>query len=165
MRLAIAKITKPHGIKGEVRANVLLDAPELFCRVKEAYLAGRRVKIRARIAGDAAILSIEGVLTRDDAELLRGQTLEVDRRDAENLKKGEFFISDLVGMTAFAGEKAIGKISEVIKNPRSADIFVIEGEREIMLPFLKKLNARADLNARTIVFDEIAFSEAAVYED
>ena len=77
MRLAIAKITKPHGIKGEVRATVLLDSPELFCRVKSAYLEDTRVRLSSRKAGDAVILSIQNVLTRDDAELLRGKTLYV----------------------------------------------------------------------------------------
>ena len=165
MRLAIAKITKPHGVKGEVRANVLLDSPELFCRVKEAYLGDRKVKIRARRADDQAIVQIEGVLNRDDADLLRGKLLEVDRADAENLKKGEFFISDLVGLRVLVGEKTVGEITDVYQNARSADVLLIKGEKEIMVPFLKKLNAVVDLEAKTIVFDEIAFGEAAVYEN
>ena len=92
MRLAIAKITKPHGIKGEVRASVLLDSPELFCRVKSAYLEDRRVRISARKAGDMAIVAIENVMNRDDAELLRGKYLYVDRADAEGLKENEYFV-------------------------------------------------------------------------
>ena len=165
MRLAIAKITKPHGVKGEVRAIVLLDSPELFCRVKEAYLGDRKVKIRARRADDQAIVQIEGVLNRDDADLLRGKLLEVDRADAENLKKGEFFISDLVGLRVLVGGKTVGEITDVYQNARAADVLLIKGEKEIMVPFLKKLNAVADLAAKTIVFDETAFGEAAVYEN
>ncbi len=165
MRLAIAKITKPHGVKGEVRATVLLDAPELFCRVKEAYLCDRKVKIRARRADDQAIVQIEGVMNRDDAELLRGKLLEVERADAETLKKGEFFISDLIGLRVFVGGNPVGEIADVYQNARSADVLLIRGEKEIMIPFLKKLNAVADLAAKTIAFDETAFSEAAVYED
>ena len=165
MRLAIAKITKPHGVKGEVRATVLLDSPELFCRVKQAYLGDRKVKISARRADDQAIVRIEDVLTRDDAELLRGKLLEVDRADAENLKKGEFFISDLIGLRVFAGGAFVGEITDVYQNARSADVLLIKGEKEIMIPFLKKLNAAADLEAKTITFDEAAFKEAAVYEN
>ena len=165
MRLPIAKINKPHGIKGEVRATVLLDAPELFCRVKEAYLCDRKVKIRARRADDQVIVSIEGVLNRDDADLLRGKLIEVDRADAESLKKGEYFISDLIGMTVFVGGKKIGEITDVYQNGRTADVLLIRGEKEIMIPFLKKLAASADLAQKTITFDESAFDEAAVYEN
>ena len=165
MRLAIAKITKPHGVKGEVRVVVLLDSPELFCRVKQAYLGERKVKISARRADDQAIVRIEGVLNRDDADLLRGKFLEVDRADTDDLKRGEFFISDLIGLRVFVGGACVGEITDVYQTARSADVLAIKGEKEIMIPFLKKLNASACLEEKTIAFDEEAFKEAAVYEN
>jgi len=165
MRLAIAKITKPHGVKGEVRASVLLDSPELFCRVKSAYLEDVKVKLSARLAGDAVILSIENVMNRDDAELLRGKTLYVDRKDAEHLKENEYFVDDLVGLTVCAGDKVIGKITEIYKGERTADIIEINGEKGILLPYLKKLNGVVSLKEKKITFDEKAFDEVAVYAD
>ena len=165
MRLAIAKITKPHGIKGEVRATVLLDSPELFCRVKSAYLEDTRVRLSARKAGDAVILSIQNVLTRDDAELLRGKTLYVDRAEAENLKENEFFVDDLVGLTVYAGERMIGVISEVYKGGRTADVLEIKGEKDVMCPYLKRLGAVVSLEQKRMTVDERAFEEVAVYEN
>ena len=166
MRLAVAKITKPHGIKGEVRASVLLDSPELFCRIKNAYLEDIKCKISARKAGDAVILSIQGVMNRDDAELLRGKIVYVDRAEAESLKENEYVIDDLVGSRVFVGEKEIGAISEIYKGGRTADVIEIKGKGlTIMLPFLKKLQMQADLATKTVTFDEKAFGEVAVYED
>jgi len=165
MRLAVAKITKPHGIKGEVRASVLLDSPELFCRIKSVYLGETKVKISSRKAADAVICSLQGVMNRDDAELLRGKVLYVDRADADALKENEYFIDDLVGLTVFAGEKKVGVISEIYKGARTADVIEIKGEKDIMLPFLKRLNMQADLAAGKVTFDEKAFFEVAVYED
>ena len=165
MRIAIAKITRPHGIKGEVRASVLLDSPELFCRVKSAYLEDRRVRVSARRAGDAAIVRIENVLTRDDAELIRGKTLFVDRTEADALKENEFFVDDLVGLTLFAGERKIGVITEIYKSARSADVIEVKGEKSVMLPYLKRLSAVVSLKEKRIAVDEKAFEEVAVYED
>ena len=165
MRLAVAKITKAHGIKGEVRASVLLDSPELFCRIKKAYLEDIPVKISARKAGDAVICSIQDVMTRDDADLLRGKTLYVERADAEALKENEYFIDDLVGLTALAGEKELGVITEIYKGVRTADIIEIKGKSDIMLPYLKRLNMQVDIAAKRVRFDEKAFFEVAVYED
>ena len=165
MRLAIAKITKPHGIKGEVRVTVLLDSPELFCRVKSAYLEDMNVRISARNAGDAAIGRIQNVLTRDDAELLRGKTLYVDREDADKLKENEYFVDDLVGLTLYAGEREIGVITEIYKGGRTADVIEINGEKGVLLPYLKKLDARISLTDRTMILDEKAFEEVAVYAD
>ena len=165
MRLAIAKITKPHGIKGEVRASVLLDSPELFCRVKSAYLEDVKVKIHARSTGDGAIVSIQNVLTRDDAELLRGKTLYVDRADADRLKENEYFVDDLVGLTLFAGEREIGKITEIYKGGRTADVIEIGGEKGVMLPYLKRLSAVVLPEEGKMIVDPKVFEEVAVYEN
>jgi len=91
--------------------------------------------------------------------------LYVDRADADALKENEYFIDDLVGLTVFAGEKKVGVISEIYKGARTADVIEIKGEKEIMLPFLKRLNMQADLAAGKVIFDEKAFFEVAVYED
>ena len=163
MRIAIAKITKPHGIKGEVRVTVLLDSPELFCRVKTAYLEDIKVKISARKGGEGAIAKIENVLTRDDAELLRGKTLYVDRADADNLKENEYFVDDLVGLTLYAGEKAVGVITEIYKGGRTADVIEIGGEKGVMIPYLKRLNAVVSLKEGKMTVDEKVFAEVAVY--
>lgn len=163
MRIAIAKITKPHGIKGEVRVTVLLDSPELFCRVKTAYLEDMKVKIAARKGGEGAIAKIENVLTRDDAELLRGKTLYVERADAENLKKNEYFVDDLVGLTLYAGEKPVGVITEIYKGGRTADVIEIGGEKGVMIPYLKRLNAVVSLKEGKMTVDEQVFNEVAVY--
>ena len=165
MRLAIAKITKPHGIKGEVRVSVLLDSPELFCRVKSAYLEDVKVKISARKGGDGAIVSIQNVMNRDDAELLRGKTLYVDRAEAENLKNNEYFVDDLVGLTLYAGEKAIGKITEIYKGERTADVIEIGGAKGVMIPYLKRLSAVVLPEEGKMVVDKKVFEEVAVYAD
>ena len=165
MRLAVARITKPHGIKGEVRVSVLLDRPELFCRVKSAYLEDIKVKLSARSAGDAAICKIENVLTRDDAELLRGKTLYVDRADAEKLKENEYFVDDLVGLSFFAGDRLIGKITEIYKGERTADVIEIGGEKGVMIPYLKRLSPIVSLSEGKMTVDETVFNEVAVYAD
>ena len=165
MRLAVAKITKPHGIKGEVRASVLLDSPELFCRVKEAYLEDKKVRIFPRKTGDAAIARIENVMNRDDAELLRGKTLYVERADADHLKENEYFVDDLIGLTVYAGEKRIGVVTDLYKGARAADVIEIDGERGVLVPFLKKLNAVVSLDQKRITFDAAVFEEVAVYEN
>ncbi len=165
MRLPIARITKPHGIKGEVRVSVLLDSPELFCRVKSAYLEDVRVKISSRKTDGGAISSIQNVMNRDDAELLRGKTLYVDRKEADLLKNGEYFVDDLVGLTLFAGEREIGKITEIYKGNRTADVIEIGGEKGVMIPYLKRLSAVVLPDEGKMIVDEKAFEEVAVYAD
>ena len=163
MRLAVAKITKPHGIKGEVRVTVLLDSPEFFCLIKSAYLEDIKVKITARKTSDGAIVSIQNVLTRDDAELLRGKTLYVERADADALKENEYFVDDLVGLTLYAGDREIGVITEIYKGGRTADVIEIGGEKGVMIPYLKRLLAVVSLEQGRMTVDEKVFEEVAVY--
>ena len=143
-----------------------MDSPELFCRVKSAYLEDKRVRVSGRKAGaDAVIVKIENVVTRDDAELVRGKTLYVDRSEADSLKENEFFVDDLIGLTVYAGERLVGVVTDLIKGQRTADIIEIKGERTVMIPYLKRLQAVISLTEKRITFDEKAFEEVAVYED
>ena len=157
MRLAIAKITKPHGIKGEVRVTVLLDSPELFCRVKSAYLEDMKVRISARNAGDAAIVRIQNVLTRDDAELLRGKTLYVDREDADRLKETEYFVDDLVGCSVVSEDGSpVGTLKAVHSRP-AQDLYEIESEdgKSFLIPAVKEFVKEVNVPEKRIVIQII----------
>ena len=94
-----------------------------------------------------------------------GKTLFVDRAEADALKENEYFVDDLVGLTAYAGERKVGVISEIYKGARAADVIEIKGAKTVMIPYLKRLAAVISLAEKRIIFDEKAFEEVAVYED
>ena len=145
-QIVVGKIAKPQGIRGEVKVHCYVDAPEGFLRLDRVYVNNTPYRIvRARAMGTDVIVQFEGVEDRNAAELLRDAVITVDRADADCLKRGDFFISDLVGLAVVDNEGTQwGKIVDVLQYG-AADIFDIrQGKKQYMVPFLKRLVLQVD---------------------
>lgn len=138
--LEIAKILKPQGIKGEVKAMPLTDVLAVFKSIENVFVKGKIMAIeRISIRQGFLYIKFKDINTRNEAELLRNQSIKIDKEILENCKEeDEFLVDDLIGMIIY-DEKGclVGQIVEVI-NYGSSDIFIIEKEgREIQVPFVE----------------------------
>ena len=167
--LRIGKIVRAHGVQGAVKVIPLTDDPHRFLALKEGYIEeqGKLRPIRitgAKLLNDGAQISIEGVTTRNDAELLRNAYLAVDRTHAVRLPEGRYFIADLIGCETFDTEgKAYGKITEVMQGPAN-DVYVIE-DGKLMVPVLKRLLHQVDVENSRIVFAADVLQEVGLFAD
>ena len=83
------------------------------------------------------------------AEALKNRVVYIDREDAP-LSEGEYFISDLIGVTAVTEDgKVLGKVTEILSRP-GGDILVIEGEREILVPLVNEFVIARDMDGGRI---------------
>ena len=163
--LLIGKIVKPQGIKGEVKVIPYVDDIRPFCDLKKAYMDGKAVEIvRARVTGSDVFLSLRGVADRNQAELLRGKELSLPIDEARIFNQDGYFVAELIGMDVTCDGVKLGILKEILKNG-AADVFVVEGEKPFMVPFLKKLVISIDRASNTIVLDKTTFGEVVVYED
>lgn len=166
----IACIVRPHGVQGNVKLQPLTDDPNRFRGLKEAYLEadGKRTLVKLTgigISRDAVTLHIEGVETREQAELLRGAYLCVDKAHAVKLPPDTYFVADLIGCTVTdtAGE-TYGRITDVLETGAN-DVYVVEGERPMMLPALKKVLHEVDVEQKRIVLNSEVVGEVALFAD
>lgn len=158
-RIVVGKIVKPQGIKGEVKVQCYVDAPDGFLRIREVYVAGRPMRlVRARHVGMDVYLTLEGVIDRNAAETLRNAEVAVDRAVADVLKTGDYFISDLVGLTVVCEGHTMGVIRDVLQHG-AADVFDIRGEHEYLVPFLNALVLSIDLEAGVMTVDAAKWRE------
>ena len=99
-KILVGKIVAPQGIKGEFRVQTFTESPDDFIKLKTG------VKF-IRAAGPGVVIAkMDGVTNRDAAEKLRGTTLYINRADLPWLKKGEHYITDLIGMKVGARKVA-----------------------------------------------------------
>ena len=77
----------------------------------------------------------------EDAQKLRGKTLEVYRED---LDPDTIFAAELIGMEVFADGRNIGKLTEVLDYPGNA-VYVVEGQEEYLIPAVKAFVLSTDL--------------------
>ena len=136
--LEAGEVVSTHGIQGEIKILPWADSPEFLLKFKTLYLSGKPYTVRAsRVHKTCVLAKLDGVDTPEEATLLRGQTVTVDRTGI-TLPEGTVFIADLIGCRALdENGQEIGKISEVLTMPAS-DVYVIQGEKTYMLPAVKE---------------------------
>ena len=148
--LECGKIVNTHGVKGEMKIEPWCDSPAVFAKLPKVYLKkGEAFEshklVRASVFKQLIIAGLEGIDDIDKAMLLKGQTLYAAREDF-HLKKGAYFVADLVGLPVIDEESGItyGTLREVI-NRGASDIYVIDTENgERMMPAVKEFVKRVD---------------------
>lgn len=151
--LKTGRITAPHGVRGEVKIEQWADTPDFLCQFKTLYIDGVRIGLlSARVHKNAVIAKLEGIDRLDDAELLRGKTVYIDRNDSK-LPEGRHFIADLIGLDAIDDQTGdrLGVIRDIMPlEPNS--IYVIKGEREILVPAVDEFVKKIDIGAGRVRF-------------
>ena len=163
----IGLITKPHGIKGELRVTPLTDDPARFKRLKNVIIDGKYYGVSgATVASDAVYLSLSGVTDRNAAELFRGKFLLVERKDAVPTEEFSYFVSDIIGskVVTESGE-TLCTVTDVTS--AKTDYFTAKTEKgeTIRFPFLRDLLVKVDISAKVITVNEKRFGEICVYEN
>ena len=167
----IGEITKPQGVQGELKVRPITCDPWRFEDMTYAFvLEGdnyRKVEIKVRkVNEDAVYLRMEGVLTRNDAEEVRGTKLYIDREHAVELDEDSPFICDLMGLKGVLTDGSeIGKIIDVMQ-PGGNDVYVFKGKKgEVLVPALKSVVVKVDLNEGVMLLDADRMAEVAVYDE
>jgi 16S rRNA processing protein RimM len=120
--LHIGRITRPHGLLGEVKVELMSDAPDRLAKLSRCLLVTadeqnvREVEIQgARPFQDNFLIKLRGIDDRDQAGLLRGCFLSVRREDAISLPPDQWFICDLIGCSVYDPSLGcLGKIADII---------------------------------------------------
>lgn len=167
--LRVGYIARPHGLKGAVKLDPLTDDVARFKGLTEGYLElhGSYAPVRLCVLSrrpDAVVVQIEGYDTVEAAQALRGGFLCVDRAHAAQLPEYTYFIADLIGLAVFDTEgRAYGKITDVLSTGAN-DVYVIDGGR-LMVPALKKVIERVDVEAGKMVFHGDVLREVGFFAD
>jgi 16S rRNA processing protein RimM len=145
MQLQVARIGKPHGIRGEVTVQVLTDAPgDRFVPgtefVVEPASAGPLTVHSARWNKDILLLAFEKIETRNEAETLRGARLFIETEELDDNDDEGWYEHELVGLEARVGSQVVGKVSGLNTMPVQ-DLLVVETPdgKEILIPFVEQI--------------------------
>ena len=158
--VAIAKILRPRGLRGEVVAEVLTDFPERFDGLEEVtvMLPGeqrRELSLEnAWFQKERIVLKFKGVDSIEDAEMLRDAEICVSEAQAVELEEGEFFDWQLESceVVTIAGE-LVGKVRELLRTG-GTEVLIIDGDdREVMVPFAESICVEVDIEGKRIVID------------
>lgn len=158
--VAIAKIARPKGLKGEVFAEVLTDFPERFEGLKVVTgvfpdAQRRELKIDdLRFQNDRLVMKFAGFDSVDAAETLRDCEICVAETETVKLEDGEYFDWQLVGCrVATADGEIIGTVSEVQRTGGTENLSVDGDGRDHLIPFAESICIEVDVDKKLITID------------
>ena len=150
--VVIGIVVAPHGVRGTVRVRATGTGRHLREGV-EPVVAGRRRRIaRVRETPKGFLVDLEGVGDRSGAAAFKGEELVLDRRELDATEEGEFYVGDLVGLTAvsYAGE-VVGTVEQTFETP-AHEILVVRKEGKVLyVPFTVEHVPEVDLDTRRVV--------------
>ena len=158
--VAIARIARSRGLKGELVADVLTDFPGRFDGTEEviaAFADGSRRDLKIErfwFQKDRVILKFVGIDSVEDAESLRDAEICIPESEAVELESDEFFDWELEGceVSTMAGE-TVGRVTEVMRTG-GTEILVIEGTgRDHLVPFAETICVEVDVDNKKIIID------------
>ncbi|WP_336857333.1 ribosome maturation factor RimM [Sinomonas albida] len=150
MKVRVARIGKPHGIRGEVTVQILTDAPE------ERFVPGAAFDVdpashgpltirSARWNKDILVLGFDEVADRNRAEELRGSTLSVQTEELEDADDEGWYEHELVGLEARVDGHAVGTVSALHVMP-AQDLLVVDTPTgEVLVPFVDEIVPEVDV--------------------
>ncbi|WP_291584318.1 ribosome maturation factor RimM [Clostridium sp. UBA6640] len=154
--MSIGQITKPHGVRGEVKVFSLTDSLEEFTALKKVYIDEvERKIISCKLQTDRAILKIEGIDSMDEAEKYRNKYLKIHREDAKELPEDSYYIADLIDCKVFDTEgEELGTVYDVIETG-SNDVYWVKGKKEVLIPALKEIVVKVDIENNEITIKPV----------
>ena len=162
--IAVARIVRVRGVRGEVAAHLLTDFPERFEGLEELVAidaAGARQTLaleKSWLHGGRVILKFEGYDSPEAAQVLVGRELAVPVTEAVELDEGEFYDWQLIDCRVeTVDNRGIGRVSEVL-HTGAAPVLVVaaaagEGKREHLIPLAASICVEIDTEAKLIRVD------------
>jgi 16S rRNA processing protein RimM len=159
--LSIGFVARPHGVRGELRLHLhqadstALEEVDAVWLVRAGGGEPRRCPIAAARYTEGGILcELEGVTDRDQATLLRGSEVLVERGDLAPLAEGEFYLVDLAGCTVVTRAGQPWGVVHDVQELGAHDLLVIhDGDLERLLPYVPEFVVEVDLAGRRVVVD------------
>jgi 16S rRNA processing protein RimM len=150
--LAIGRVLRPHGVRGELLLEALTDFPEHLDGVGTLYLgdaAEPHPLAGARMHRGRLLIQLEDCVDREAAEAFRGQLVQIWFGDAAPPPPGSYYYHQVVGLAVVTEEgETLGDVTEILETG-SNDVYVVNGPSgEILLPALKSVILKVDLEAK-----------------
>jgi 16S rRNA processing protein RimM len=158
--LAVGRVLRPHGIRGELRVEIFTAYPERLGQHVDLYLASpahpeavRRYPVEAmRSHRRVLLLKLGGCDDRNAADELRGMLVQVPIEEAVPLEEDEYYYFQIVGVQVEteSGE-SLGRVVDVLETG-AHDVYIVRGPRgEVLLPAVDELVLDLDLESRRMV--------------
>jgi len=158
--IAIARIARPRGNRGEVLADSHTDFPARFDLLKDVWLSfpdGRRELFTLEECWEhkgRRVLKFAGVDSISAAEGLAGAWVEIPAGQAVVLPEGCYFDHDLTDCEVYDGQgKILGTVTQVLRIAGNNQLLVRGAEGEFFVPATEAICRDISIERKRIVVE------------
>lgn len=155
--ILVGHVICPHGLRGEVKIEILSDVADRFAPGRELLLAlagrpPRKVRVESfRPLRGGGVIRLAGVGDRDSAADLRGARLEVAASQVPDAPEGMYYHFELVGCRCVDREHGdLGEVEAVVEDGGGVLLEVSDGKRTLPVPFVEAFLEDVDVDGRKI---------------
>ena len=157
--ICVGAIAGAFGVKGEVRLKSFTSIPEAIADYAPLLTEKSEKKFDVVITGEiknGLSARISGVISKEEADKLKGTRLYVPRERLPDLLEDEYYHTDLIGLIVQNLEGSnIGRIKSVL-NHGASDLLEIENKgqkKSILVPFTREIVPKVDIKNSIVIID------------
>ena len=151
----VGVITTTHGLKGDVKVYPTTDDIKRFERLKTVILENKNEHMNLEIENvryfkNLVILKFKGIDDINDVEKYKGMSLLVARKDALELREGQYYLADLIDLQVLLEDgTSLGVLTEVLQTGAN-DVYVVKTkeDKELLIPAIKDCILEVNMETR-----------------
>lgn len=152
----LGKITKTHGLKGEVVLWLDVDFPEDYEDLESILLEERGELVpyfmnSYRLSGNRAIVKFEDIDTFEKAELMINLQAFLPLEDLPELDNNQFYYHEIIDYKVI--DKNLGELGTVqtVHSMQAQDLLVMDYKgKEVLIPVISEIVLNADKVAKVL---------------
>lgn len=141
-QVVVGEILGAFGVRGWVKVKTHTHPPENILKYSPWYIAGNNeakgyALVEGKRHGEGLVIArLEGLIDRDQAQLLQRHTISVSRDSFPQAKPGEYYWVDLIGLEVHTLQGTVlGKVVNMMETGAN-DVIEVQGDRERLIPFV-----------------------------
>jgi 16S rRNA processing protein RimM len=157
--VVLGRVGAPYGVKGWLHINSFTRPTNNIEQYTHWQLRQGRVVQQVEVLElkthqKRYAVKLHGIDDRDSAAALTNANIEVPSNDLPNLEHGEFYWTDLIGLTALTPKgHTLGVVTELMETGAN-DVIVIESpQQRHLVPYIDQCVLEIDLKKKTILVD------------
>ena len=155
--ITIGKIVSTQGNKGEVNILPLTNSIDRFKNLVTVFLRNNNTQAtlnieKIRIKENTVILKLKDIESIEEAKIIVGSFLEVERKNAVKLPKDTYFVFEIIGLEVYDENNIfLGKVENVISTG-SNDVYIVKGKnkKEFFIPAIREVVKNVNFEKKRI---------------
>jgi len=156
--ITVARLLKPHGVRGDIKAEPLTHDPSRLAKLKRVFLTQQNGQpqehtlIAASAHGDLWHLRFAGFESPEAAIALNNSLVQIPITERIAPPEGLYYSSELEGLNVIDDQgKVVGKVLSVLDLPSVTSLEVKIGSHTILAPWIPACVGEIDLAKRTVL--------------